>query len=174
MLVFWKAAQWAMSSARTAREAESLTPADFEALKEACETLIADMCSTADECTARVEKAIRQAEAAVGTLHASANADKSCAPRPAVPIYHLPAGDTEIPEFTLPFEDTEIDQTAVVTPVTSDVPVLSPTGSVERIYQLAEQGISCEEIARREDRSPAEVKLFLDVREMQTRFTQAA
>ncbi len=71
VLVFWKAAQWTLASTRAARDSESLTPADLQALQEACEGLIADLREVADEATARVNLAVQKAEIIVSKLDES-------------------------------------------------------------------------------------------------------
>lgn len=201
--VFWKVAQWAMNSARAARETESLTPADMEALRETCDALVADLRSAADECTAQVEEAIRKAQAAAESLaKPPSSSTTSPLPNTAVEVPFKPfeplhtdtrgeetspsvaelAKAQPIPEFELPQEEVAAGSSfapslagdAAVPGVEPEPAASSAQGSVERIYELADQGLSWAEIAEREARAPAEVKLFLSLREMQSGAGNAA
>ena len=150
VLVFWRAAQWATVSARTARDSEALTPADLMALQEACEGLISDLRAAADDATARVNLAVAKAEIVLDKLSRTVPVDAVLA-RAEV---ETPAADSSVEAGTaLPPSAIE-DQAGLEDPV-------------ERVWLLADRGHSCEEIARMEQRSPGEVRLILDLRQFQ-------
>lgn len=142
--VFWKAAQWTLASTKAARASESLTPADLEALQEACEGLITDLRAAADESTARVAQAIERAEIVCRHLSDSVPMDRI-----------LVAGDAPA-------------ATPAAQPEPASQPVAAlPEDPIKRIYHFADTGMDHTEIAARENRSPGEVKLILDLRELQ-------
>ncbi|BCW99776.1 MAG: hypothetical protein ACUVSM_07055 [Armatimonadota bacterium] len=149
VLIFWKAAQWAMTSARAARDSESLTPADLMALQEACEGLISDLREVADDATARVNLAVAKAEIVLEKLAQTVPVDAVLA---RAEVGH-PAVDAPEEELSQP-APAEVDLAGIQDPV-------------ERVYRLADLGHSCEEIARMENRSPGEVRLILDLRNLQ-------
>lgn len=202
--VFWKAAQWAMNSTRISRDAESLTPADLEALRETCDGLVADLRSAADECTAQVEDAIRRARETARSLqqpeaiseaepeapvkaagstvtlfeHRETDAPLSgfgqsiaaIAEEQFIPEYHLPAETS----FTSDLTEDSPDDAVAACAAAPEPSQPSAQGSVERIYELADEGLTWEEIARQEGRDPAEVKLFLGLRQMRSNADHAA
>lgn len=147
--VFWKASQWAMASTRAMREEQSLTPDDLLKLKDACEDLIADLRAAADESTAQVEGAIRKAELVLNKMQGA---------MPATIVAQI-ADDTMTPPDILLNESSEV---LVGGPAQENAIDL-----LKRVYHLADQGYSLTDIARRENRSPGEVKLILDVRNLQ-------
>ncbi len=157
VLIFWKAAQWAMASARAARDSESLTPADLMALQEACEGLISDLRDVADDATARVSMAVARAELVLEKLAHSVPVDAVLARAEAVPPAAEGNGDSPPVSVAEPLS----------APAASGPDVSSIQDPVERVCRLAELGHSCEDIARMEQRSPGEVRLILDLRNLQ-------
>lgn len=144
---FWKAGSWLMSNGKAVRDRESLSPADLDALTRACEDLISDLRSAADDCTARVENSIRKAEIIASKL------DQSVPSIDKLQIV-LDEGDGALGSAAAPVVVDGIE------PVQTD-PML-------RVYQLADQGRSPAEIARLEKRPIGEIKLMLDLRKLQS------
>lgn len=167
VVVFWKASQWALASARATKEAESLTPGDLDALREACEFLITDLRAAADESTAQIELAIRKAEIITDKLNQMI---------PMVMSNVHIVEDTEVGERPL---EITLNGSAVQNPEMAREVVRGHNGSradfheededFNRIYQLSDMGASISDIARSEGKSPGEIKLILDLRNMQSR-----
>ncbi len=108
--------------------------------------LIADLREVADEATARVNLAVQKAEIIVSKLDESipiesilAQVDRSEQPR-AAEVESL----NRVPQ---------VDISSIEDPTL-------------RIYHLADQGHSADDIAAREGRSPGEVRLILDLRKL--------
>ena len=153
VLVFWKAAPWTLASTRATRTAESLTPEDMLALKEACENLLEDLRAAADDATARVDLAVRKAEIIAAKLNDSLTETLSAA--------------------------AAVQQAATAALAAASQPAAAqpeplPADPIQRMYVLADQGLSATEIARREKRTPGEVKLILDLRTMESEERRAA
>lgn len=158
VLVFWKAAQWAMMSTRAARDAQSLTPSDLLGLSESCEQLIMDLRTAADECTAQVEAAVRKAELLLGKLDGA---------MPATIIAEVVRDAPEAPAGANKPARAFEEQLASARDE-------APEDPVQRMYWLADRGLPVADIARMENRSSAEVKLILDLRRLEAADRQAA
>lgn len=169
VLVFWKAAQWTLASTRAARTAESLTPEDMLALKEACENLLEDLRAAADDATARVDLAVRKAEIIAAKLNDSL-------PMTSVLVQAEP---DEQPQTETLSAAAAVQQAATAALAAASQPAAAqpeplPADPIQRMYVLADQGLSATEIARREKRTPGEVKLILDLRTMESEERRAA
>lgn len=145
-LVLWTANR---RSQQGREEEHSLSQSELTDLKAACQTLVRDLQRAADEATRQVDAAVARAEIITSKLD------------DALPALNIIVEDDED-------EGERADQVILAgdcEPESRDR-LIEAADAFRRVYDLADQGLSAHDIALRENRSPGEVKLLLDIRDV--------